>query len=96
MMADYFVDNEAEEFFGKIRIEFCVLGKAAQASDLMLFASGISRRQAVCGFVTSDGLRHFEAFGQHEHQRCIDIIDTVAKLLQLRIGHAALPVLHLP
>jgi hypothetical protein len=96
MMADYFINDEAQEFLGEIGIEFRVLGQFAQAIDLAVFAARIGGGQAMLGLVSTDCLRHFEPLGQHEDQGRINIVDAVAKLLQLRIGHVGLPHLHLP
>ncbi len=95
-MANDFVDNETQKFLGKVGIEFCVFGKNAQASNLTLFAAGIGWGQAMVGFVTTDSLRYLKAFGEHEHECSVDIVDAVAEMLQLRVDHPALPVQHLP
>ena len=95
-MADHFIDDETQELLGKIGIEFCVFGKFAQPRHLGRLASRIGGWQAMFSFVTADRLRHFEAFGQHEHKCRVDVIDAVAIMLQLRIGHRVLPGRPLP
>jgi hypothetical protein len=96
MMADHFVDDEAQELLGKIGVELGVFREFAQARNLLFLAARIGGRQTIFGFVTPHRLRHLEPFRQHEDQRGVDIVDAVAILVQLRIGHAGLPRLHLP
>ena len=96
MMPDHFIDNEAQELLGEIRIELRIPCQLPQPRDLTLFTPRIGRRQSVRRFIPPHRLRHFEPLGEHENQRRIDIIDTVAIMLQLRVGHTVLPRMHLP
>ena len=96
MMPDHFIDDEAQELLGEIRIELSVFGECSQAGNLPIFAARIGGGQVMLGFVTPHGLRHLEPFGEHEDKRGIDIVDAVAIMVQLRIGHAALLPTHLP
>ena len=96
MMPDHFIDDEAKKLLGEIGIELGVLSEFAEAIDLPLLAVRIGGGKAMLGFVPANRLRHLEPFGKHEHQRSIDIVDAVAIVVQLRIGHAGLPRLHLP
>ena len=96
MMPDHFVDNEAQEFLGEIGIELRIPCQLPQPRDLTLFTPRIGGGQAVHGFIPPHSLRHLEPLGEHENQRRIDIIDTVAIMLQLRVSHAVLPRMHLP
>ena len=94
MVANHFVDDETQEFFGKFGIEIGVAGQLAQAGYLFLFAGAIGWGQAVFRLIFADRLGHFEAFCQHEHQRRIDIVDAFAILLKLFV-HFTLPQFHL-
>lgn len=96
MMPDHFINDEAQKLLGEIGIELGVLGEFAEAIDLPLLAAGIGGGKVVSGFVPANRLRHLEPFGEHENKRSIDIVDAVAKLMQLRIGHAELLPMHLP
>ena len=46
MMPDHFINDEPQKFLGKIRIEFRVLCKFAQAGDLAVFPAWISGGEA--------------------------------------------------
>ncbi len=96
MMADHFIDDEAQEFFSKIGIEVCVLGEFTQTRDLPFFATRISGRKPRLRLVAAHCLRHLKPLGEHKHQCGINVVDTFPIMLQLRIGHAGLPSLHLP
>jgi hypothetical protein len=96
MVADHFVYDESQELFGKIGIEFGVIGQLTQTRDLSGLAARIARWETRFGLVTADGLGDFEPFGKHENERSIDIVDAVAIMLQLRVGHPGLPQPHLP
>ncbi len=45
VMADDFVDNEAQKFFCKIRVKFCIACQLAEALNLPLFTRRVCRRQ---------------------------------------------------
>jgi hypothetical protein len=109
MMPDYFIDNEPQEFLGKIRVQFGIKCKLPKPHDLAFFAQRICRGQCRCGLIFTHGLRHFESFRQHKNQGCIDIVDAVAVSSQnVIIAHinvfdgfgrtrqAILQLLHLP
>jgi octaprenyl-diphosphate synthase len=96
MMADHFVDDEAQEFFGEVGIELCILRQFAQAGNLAIFARGIGSGQAGLRLVTPHCLRHLKPFGEHEDQSRVDIVDALAIMLQLQIGHTDLLTPHLP
>ncbi len=90
MVTNHFIDNEAQKFFRKFRVEIGVAGKLAQAGYLFFLARTIGRWQAVSGLIFADRLRDFEPLGQHEHQRRIDIIDAFTILLQFFV-HDLMP-----
>jgi octaprenyl-diphosphate synthase len=96
MMPDYFINDEPKELLSEVGIKFGVFGEFAQASNLPFLAAGVGGGQAVLGLVTANGLRDLEPLSEHENERGIDIIDAVTILVQLHIGHAGLPWLHLP
>ena len=96
MMPDHFVDNEPQKLLGKIGVELRIPRQLSQPCDLTLFTPRIGGGQAVRGFIPPHRLRYFEPLGQHEDQRRIDIVDAVTILVQLRVGHACLPPMHLP
>ena len=78
VMADHFVDNEAKEFFGKIGIELGIAGELAKPVDLSFLARRVGWGQRRLCLMFTHSLGNFEAFGEHEHQRRVDIVDTVA------------------
>lgn len=87
MVADHFVDDEAQELLAEIGVEMRVAGQRAQAADLFVLARRVSGRQAVFGLVAAHRLRHLEAFGKQEDERGIDIVDALAKGGQRLIRH---------
>ncbi len=82
MVADHLVNDEAQEFLGEIGIETGVGGQLAQARDLPFLTPRIGGRQVVRRLVFAHRLRDLEAFGQHEHQRRVDIVDAFAVALE--------------
>ena len=90
MVADHFIDDEAQELFGKFGVEIRVLRQTAQPGDLAFLAAGVGGRQFVLGLVPANFLRDLEPFGQHEHKRRVDIVDTFAKALQSVVIHGRL------
>jgi octaprenyl-diphosphate synthase len=92
MVADHLVDHEPQELLGKFRVQIGAGGQGAQAGDLIGLAAGVGGRQAGLCLVTAYCLGDLEAFGQHEHQGGIDIVDALAIGLQYRIGHANSPI----
>jgi hypothetical protein len=96
MMADHFIDDEPQEFFCKIGIELCVFGELTEPGNLGGLAARIAGGKSCVSFVAPHRLCDLEPFGEHEDQRGVDIVDAVTILVQLRIGHAGLPPLHLP
>ena len=46
MMADHFIDDEAQKFLGEVGIEIRVCRKLAQAADLPFFPARIGGRKA--------------------------------------------------
>ena len=86
MVPDDFLDDEAQEFLGKLWIELRSLGQRAQAGDLAFLAAGIGSGQAVHGLVGAHGLGDAEALGQDVDQRGVDVVDRGAKSGEHRIG----------
>ena len=86
MVADHFVDDEAQEFLAEFGVELALLGQPAQAGDLLLLSRGIGRRQCYLRLVFAHRLRDPEAFGQHVDERCIDIVDAFAETGEDAIG----------
>jgi hypothetical protein len=82
MMADHFVDNEAQEFFREHRVEVRVRRELAQPRDLAFFAAGVGGGQGVFGLETAHRLRDLESLGEHEHQRRVDIVDALTIVIQ--------------
>ncbi len=75
VVADHFVDDEADELFAEIRIQIGLFRKLAQAHDLSLLAAGVRGGQVVPGLVGADGLGDPKAFRQHVDQGGVDIVD---------------------
>jgi octaprenyl-diphosphate synthase len=78
MVANDFVDDETQEFLGKIGVQLGIAGELAQAFDLLFFACGIGGGEFRLCLEFTDGLRDLESFGEHEHQRGVDIVNAVA------------------
>jgi hypothetical protein len=109
MMPDDLVDNEAQELLGEIGVEFRIAGQLAEPFDLTVFTRRVCRRKVRFGLIFSNCLRDLEAFGEHEYQCSIDIIDAVAVTRQdmvvahrkrcavsSRFGQGKMRLLHLP
>ena len=80
MMPDHFVNYEAQEFLGEIRVKLGITRELPKPLDLSFFARGVSRGQCRFRLKLANGLRYFETLGEHKHERSIDIIDAVTKL----------------
>ncbi len=91
MVADNFIDDEAQEFFRKFGVQIGVAGELAQPFNLLLLARRVGGRQVQPRLERADRLRHLEPLGQHEHQGSIDIVDALAIALQLPVIHARAP-----
>ena len=92
VVADHLVDDEAEKFFRKFRIEVSIAGELPQPFDLLFLARGVRRGQVIFGFIFADRLGDLEPFGEDEHQRGIDIVDTLPILFELFV-HKGVPAL---
>ena len=79
MVADDFIDDEPQEFFGKIRIKLRIAGQLAKPFNLPFFAGRIGRRQRRFRLKLAHRLRYFKPLGQHEYERGIDIVDAFTK-----------------
>lgn len=82
VMADDFVNDEGQKFFGKVRIEMSIASKLAQAFDLPCFAGRVCRRKMGTGLELSDFLRAAEAFRKHVDQGSVDIVDAAAQAFE--------------
>ncbi len=87
-MPDDLLHDEGKKFFGKIRIELGLLGKRAQAFDLLGLARGIGRRQPMLRLESAYRLGAFETLGEKMDQGRIDIVDRIPQALQFRFNHA--------
>ena len=86
MVTDHLLDDEAEELLAEFRIEFGLFGECAQARDLALLPRGIGGRKRRAGLVPPHRLGDPEAFGEHVDERCIDVVDALAKACEHRVG----------
>ncbi len=86
MVADHFVDDEAQELFGEFRVEVRFLGQLAQARNLLLLPSRIGRGQGVGRLVLADRLRDAEPLRQDVDQGGVDIVDAAAEGGELRVA----------
>ncbi len=75
MMADDFINDEAQKLLGEVRIKPRIFRKAPQPRNLALLAARIGRRQRGLRLVAADILRDLEPLGEHEHERGVDIVD---------------------
>jgi len=79
MVADNLIDDEAQEFFGKIRIKLRVTGQLPKPFNLPFFAGRIGWWQRRFCLKFTYRLRYFKPLGQHEYERGIDIVDAFTK-----------------
>jgi len=82
MMADHFVDDEAQEFLGEVGVQLRVERKLAQAGDLFFLAARVGGGQGVGRLIFAHRLRDLESLRQHENQRRVDIVDALPVALQ--------------
>lgn len=92
MVADHFIDHEADEFLAEFGIEIGLRRQLAQPGNLPRLAVRIGGGQGGARLVFAHSLGDAEAFGQHVDQRGVDIVDAAAEAGKLgiggRIGHA--------
>ena len=79
MVADNLINDEAQEFFGKIRIKFRIAGQLAKPFNLPFFAGRVGWWQRRLCLKLAHRLRYFEPLCQHEYKRGIDIVDAFTK-----------------
>jgi hypothetical protein len=82
MVADHLMDDEVEELLRKIRVKMCIFRKAAQARNLLSLTRGVRRRELVQSLEGSHRLGAAEAFCQHGHKSCVNIVYAAAEVLQ--------------
>jgi len=93
MMADHFVDDEAQEFFGEIGVQIGLFRQPPEPGDLAFLAAGVGGGKGVFGLVAAHGLGNLEALGQHEDERRVDIVDAFAVTVQ-RLVHGLIPFVY--
>ncbi len=91
MVADHLINDEAQEFFRKFRIEIGFGGEFAQPGDLALLAHRVGGGQVGFGLEPPDRLGDLEPLGQQEHQCRINAINALAIALQRLVGHDSRP-----
>ena len=74
MMANDFVNNEAEKLFGKLRVQLRFFSQISESRDLAVFAIRIGGRKRGSGFVLPNRLRDSEALSENVNERRIDIV----------------------
>ena len=80
MMPDHFVNYEAQEFLGEIRVKLGITRELPKPLDLPFFARRVSGRKRRFRLKFAHSLRYLKPFGEHKYKRSIDIIDAIAKL----------------
>jgi len=78
VVANHFVDDEAQEFLGEFGVEIGLFRQFAQPCDLALFARGIGGRQGHARLVFAYRLSDPEPLGEHVNDRRVDIVDAFA------------------
>lgn len=86
MVADHFIDDEAQELLAELRVQLGLFRERAQPGDLSLLARRIGGGQRLACLVLAHFLRDAEAFRQHVNDRGIDVVDTLAIPRQRGIG----------
>ncbi len=87
MVADDFINDKAQKFFGKLRVQSCFLRQLTQARDLPFFTCMIRGGQLRLCFIAPNILRNAKPLGQHMDKRCIDIVDALSETGKHFIGH---------
>lgn len=82
MVADHLMDDEVEELLRKVGVKMCVFRKAAQARDLLSLTRGVRGGELVESLECPHGLGAAEAFCQHGHKSCVNIVYAAAEVLQ--------------
>ena len=89
MVADDFVDDEAEELLAELGVEVGACRQRPQPRDLGLLTPRVGGRERVVGLVKPHGLGDAEALRQHVDDRGVDVVDAAAVARQHRIAVAA-------
>jgi hypothetical protein len=76
-MSDDFMNDEGQEFLGKVWVEFADRSETPQTTYLLGFPAGIARGQSVPGLQFADRVGTSEPLRQHVDDRSIDIIDAI-------------------
>ena len=82
-MPDDFLDDEIQELLGKLGIELGANGKGPKAGDLLRFACRVRGGHTGACLEGTHLLRELESLGQKVDQCGIDVVDAVAKSLEL-------------
>jgi hypothetical protein len=77
-MTDNFIDDEAQEFLGKVGIKFGITRQLPEPFNLFFFTRRIGWWQAGGRLIFPHCLRYLKALGEHENQSCINIVDAAA------------------
>lgn len=75
MVADDFVDDEADELFAEVGIEVGFFRELPQACDLAFLARWVGRREVPLGLVVPNGLGDAKALRQDVDQRGVNVVD---------------------
>ena len=88
MVPDDFINDEAQEFLGEIRVKLGITCQLPKSLNLSVFTRRVSGWKRGFRLKFAHGLRYLEPFGEHKHKRRIDIINTVAKAGKgVGVGH---------
>ena len=86
MVANDFRHDETQKFFGKGRIEPCIICQFAKSEDLLCLAGLVRWRQVIFSLQNADLLGQLEAFSQRVQQDRIHIVDRGAQALKFFHG----------
>lgn len=82
MVANNFINDEPQKFFGKIGVQLCIARQLPQPLNLLFFPCGICWGQGGFRLKFAYRLCDLEALSQHEHKRCVDIVDAIPEAVE--------------
>ncbi len=83
MVADHFIDDEAQELLGEVRVELGLLCKPPQPRNLLGFALRICWRQPGGCLEGADLLGDLEPLGEQVNEGRVDVVDAPAIVPEL-------------
>ncbi len=82
VVLDDFLNDEVQEFLGKLRIEVRLGRQILEPRNLLLFARGVGWGKVVLRLEDANRLCVFEPLGQREHKDCVQPVNAITMASQ--------------